>query len=925
MGWLSGLPLSRHCEAKPKQSTLVLLAPAQAGVVATSLFVSSAFGEANRVHKTRVPSPRPDYPCGASFSYPLARRDLRSRRLESLCKFWYNYRQMKRSAIVLICLFASLSACAKEFCDFTYTVLDNRAVRIDVCTNRAAEIVEIPATVEVGGRMLPVEVIGINAFMDCAVTSLTFPHTIKDIGSYAFAECNLLTNITYNGVSSITNIGSFAFYKCEQLPMVKIPASVEVIGDSAFFWCPQLLMILFEGLPPKANPPHLFEREGGCVYYLPKHSNAWKGVLDADGTWDGFPAAEYDYSALLTDFDYHIWHNEVIILKYHGQGGVVKIPASFGVYPVVEIGYGAFADSQTITSVEIPKFVTRIESDAFRWCGSLSRVTIPSAVTTIEPYAFSECANLKKVDFAPDSKLEEISDGIFEGCLSLTEMTIPPCVSRIAYKAFSACTSLTALTIPPAVEYIFGEAFSDCTQLAKIHFEGAPPSVIDEYAFYGVRDDCKGYYLPEYASEWEDRLASKEPWCGLCMTEENSIAPAMDFEYTQSDGKITIKKYRGSSDMVIIPNWIDKCPVVAIGDYAFANCRFLTSVQIPRFVASIGFGAFEWCDSLTSIEIPALVTVIEGESFQGCAKLRSLVFKENSRLVTIKDFAFGSCTSLELITLPDSLEQLGHCAFGKCTSLQFVRLPASVSTLESSAFYACEALQAVSFDGPPPTWTQGSLTSFASNCYGYYSFRFAEAWEMEGVIVDGKWNGISMQPGWVSIPLHGLDDTEQDAIDRAILSIAVGNGVKITDANLNVFLDVTNEGTLIHLSEGRTATVPPYYTVGVSADERVSGFSLALNEKAKPVLGVSSDTGTAGSSPFVINSDGSVELHLSETIADSRLTYYFKGAESLDATQWDTIKYKRNPTGRGIKFNYTPQETDSKRYKFFKVVVSDTP
>ncbi len=160
-------------------------------------------------------------------------------------------------------------------------------------------------------------------------------------------------------------------------------------------------------------------------------------------------------------------------------------------------------------------------------------------------------------------------------------------------------------------------------------------------------------------------------------------------------------------------------------------------------------------------------------------------------------------------------------------------------------------------------------------CIGHYLSDYASAWEAEGVIVDGKWNGITMQPGWVSIPVTGTV-TEQDAVDRATSAtgISIGNGIKITDANLNLFLDVADEGTVIRLSEGKTVTVPTYYTVGVSADESAGGFSLTLNEKATPVLGVSENTGTVGASPFVVNADGS---------------------------------------------------TDFKRYKFFKVVVSDTP
>ena len=47
-----------------------------------------------------------------------------------------------------------------------------------------------------------------------------------------------------------------------------------------------------------------------------------------------------------------------------------------------------------------------------------------------------------------------------------------------------------------------------------------------------------------------------------------------------------------------------------IGDYAFADLKNLTNVEIANTVTSIGEYAFYWCDKLKSIEIPSSVTSI---------------------------------------------------------------------------------------------------------------------------------------------------------------------------------------------------------------------------------------------------------------------------------------------------------------------------
>ena len=55
--------------------------------------------------------------------------------------------------------------------------------------------------------------------------------------------------------------------------------------------------------------------------------------------------------------------------------------------------------------------------------------------------------------------------------------------------------------------------------------------------------------------------------------------------------------------------------VTSIGNNAFRQCRFLTSVTIPNSVTTIGRSAFSGCSSLTSVTIPNSVTTIGNNAF----------------------------------------------------------------------------------------------------------------------------------------------------------------------------------------------------------------------------------------------------------------------------------------------------------------------
>ena len=73
----------------------------------------------------------------------------------------------------------------------------------------------------------------------------------------------------------------------------------------------------------------------------------------------------------------------IVSNTYVDGKGVIKFASD-----VTSIGYRAFYDCTSLTSVTIPNSVTIIEQSAFSDCSGLSSVIIPNSVTSIGWYAF---------------------------------------------------------------------------------------------------------------------------------------------------------------------------------------------------------------------------------------------------------------------------------------------------------------------------------------------------------------------------------------------------------------------------------------------------------------------------------------------------------------------------------------------------------
>ena len=360
-------------------------------------------------------------------------------------------------------------------------------------------------------------------------------------------------------------------------------------------------------------------------------------------------------------------------------------------YPYYYYYKGDVVIPESVTILNRTRKVTSIGSRAFNGCSSLSSVTIPGSVTSIGDYAFHECSGLSSVTIP--SSVTSIGDDAFSGCSGLSSVTIPSSVTSIGNYAFSGCKGLSSVTIPSSVTSIGSFAFRYCSGLKKVI----------------VKD-----------------LAA---WCNISFG-DNPLYYAHHL-YVDENTEIT--------DLVIPDG------VTSIGSEAFYGCSGLSSVTIPSSVTTIGSWAFRdcsglkkvivkdlaaWCNlsfsvfssnpleyahhlyidedtEITDLAIPEGVTSIGDFAFSGCSGLSSVTIPEG--VTSIGSYAFSGCSSLSSVTIPEGVTSIGSEAFGACSGLSFVTIPASVTSIGSYAFGNCKNLATiVSFIEEPSStlWAQ---------------------------------------------------------------------------------------------------------------------------------------------------------------------------------------------------------------------------
>ena len=569
--------------------------------------------------------------------------------------------------------------------------------------------------------------IGSWAFSQCsALTDVSIAESVIRIGGDAFRECSTLEEITLP--KGLTELGTGVFLYCYALKSIIVPEGVTKIGSDTFEFCPQLSSITFpSGLTEigawalkgaynltsitcKAATPPSLEREvfsgvnTETPIYVPassveayKTAYGWnqfaniQPIILASGTcgddlaWKLTDEGELtiEGTGAMTDYEPHSapW------FAYKDEIKTVTIKPG-----VTTIGKYAIGDCSNLTTVTIPEGVTSIGLQAFQYCYKLTSVTLSDGLKTIDWGAFAECHELPSIDI-PEG-VTTIGNYAFTHCFKLSTVTIPESVTSIGIYAFRN-TAITSVMIPANISSLSQGTFENCPNLSSITCKAeTPPSVGHFETFYNVNRSIP-VYVPVSAI---DAYKEADYWkeftnflpMGTCgdnltwvLTDEGELiveGTGDMYDYEPQTAPAPWNAYRELIMTVTLSE-----VVASIGDYAFRGCC-LTDITIPKNskLTSIGNGAFESCTSLITITIPEGVTSIGKSAFDGCSSLTSS-------------------------TIPEGVTSIGYGTFRYC-SLTDITIPEGVTSIEKYAFYGCSSLTAITCHAVIPPTIENSNT-----------------------------------------------------------------------------------------------------------------------------------------------------------------------------------------------------------------------
>ena len=348
--------------------------------------------------------------------------------------------------------------------------------------------------------------IGKEAFEYCeSLTSITIPDSVTSIGEESFLGCSSLTSITIP--DSVTSIGKRAFDGCSGLTSITIPKRVTSIEWSVFSGCSSLTSITIPNSVTSIGENAFEDCKSLTSITIP---NSVTSIGDC-----AFADCVSLISITIPNSVTSIGEN-----AFYGCIGLGEIKVEKG-NSVFHSEGNCLIETESKTLVagcknsKIPAdgSVTCIGECAFDGCKSLTSITIPKRVTSIGDSAFTGCRSLTSITI-PNS-VTSIGGGAFAGCESLTSITIPNSVTSIGGSAFADCESLTSITIPNSVTSIEINTFAFCNSLTSVTIPKSVTSVHGD-AFMGCSDDlkiyCSGVEPMVWPAGWGTLLKGKVVW-----------------------------------------------------------------------------------------------------------------------------------------------------------------------------------------------------------------------------------------------------------------------------------------------------------------------------------------------------------------------------------------------------------------------------
>lgn len=329
------------------------------------------------------------------------------------------------------------------------------------------------------------------AFAGSPLKSVTLPSSVRTIGAYAFTG-SALTEIELN--QGANSVGQGAFEGCTALTKATLPSSLTRLGQSMFMGCTSLQEVSWAATTSSATIGiSAFE---GCTSLTTVQVPERTTTID-DRAFAGCTS--------LTSFTIPDSVTTIGDNAFMGSG-LTEVTVT----ECRNMGTGIFQDCTSLKEVTLEADVDSIPEGMFAGCGSISSFAVAedsrhySAVggnlyskdlKTLVRYAPASTAS----EFSVPEGTTTISEGAFEGAVSLVTVRIPATITTIGAHAFLGCSGLEQAVIASETlsvgegafdlstgEPVTLEIFTDAAQFPESAFGSGTTPVYDAYENFGV-------------------------------------------------------------------------------------------------------------------------------------------------------------------------------------------------------------------------------------------------------------------------------------------------------------------------------------------------------------------------------------------------------------------------------------------------------
>lgn len=398
---------------------------------------------------------------------------------------------------------------------------------------------------------------------------------------------------------------------------------------------------------------------------------------------------------------------------------------------------GILSNCDSLTSVTIGNRVTEIGDRAFYGAAALESIVIPGATETIGEEAFAYCNALRFISVTEDADVVRPVFRVYNGSLygyneaktneyyylyaypskyaggtNVAEYSLNPNV-RVIKKGAFVNAALVGIVMPAVnsadTEITFEERSVVCPALISMRYDTGK-IVLDEEAFGDYKPDVM--YTGSGTNIVDALGIEVRPYGGLSLYYDFTDG----FAYAREGEEVEIIAYKGIKENLVIPDEINKFKVVSIKDRVFAGDMLLKSVSISDNVRTIGKEAFYGCVNLTEVSLGAGIVSIGDDAFADCGEIsysggaaitqygnnafgQYSVQSTESGIIAVGSVLLGYEGYEKEIIVPDTIRVIAKNAFIDAPFLSVVDLSEALSLtdIQEYAFYGCEELISIVF------------------------------------------------------------------------------------------------------------------------------------------------------------------------------------------------------------------------------------